>query len=194
MNGYFCLAFKSMSSVSTISAAEGQFETSKQLVPCEVVERDSLAEHKVFINIANEIAKFSKCRAKQVGCIIVKDRRIISSGCNGTPTGAINCCDIFDPTKMNDVSYRMKHHEFSQAMECHAEQNAILMAARYGNAIEGCTFYVSLKPCEQCLKMIASLNVKHIYYSNEYDLFKQYSPQVQVMIRELGIEIVKIDV
>lgn len=164
-----------------------------QHVPCKVVERNSDEEHKIFINIANEIAKFSKCRAKQVGCIIVKDRRIISSGCNGTPTGAVNCCEIFDPTKMNNTEYRMKHHDFSQAMECHAEQNAILMAARHGKAIDGCTFYVSLKPCEQCLKMIASLNVKNIYYNKEYDMFKQYSQQVQLMIQELGINIVKVE-
>ena len=60
----------------------------------------TIMEHSIFINIANEIAKFSKCQSKQVGCIIVKDKRIISSGCNGTPTGAINCSDLFDKNKM----------------------------------------------------------------------------------------------
>lgn len=159
----------------------------------DIIKPGSIEEHKVFLSIVNQIAKFSKCRSKQVGCIIVKDRKIISSGCNGTPTGAVNCCDIFDPNRMNEPEYRKQHHEFSLAMECHAEQNAILMAARYGNSVDGCTFYVSMKPCEDCLKMIANLNVKNIYYSKEYDMFKNYSPNVEMMIKQLNINIVKID-
>lgn len=157
-----------------------------------IIQQRSNDEHKIFIQIAELISKFSKCRSKQVGCIIVKDRRIIASGCNGTPSGAINCCDIFEPERMNEPEYRNTHHDFSNAMECHAEQNAILMAAKYGNAIDGCVFYVSLKPCEQCMKMIAQLNVKHIYYHKDYDMFKEYSKQVQQMIQDLGIQITKI--
>ena len=159
-----------------------------------IIQRDSLEEHQRFIRIANTIGEFSKCRSKQVGCIIVKDRKIIASGCNGTPSGAINCCDLFETENMNDKEYRAEHHEFSNAMECHAEQNAILMAAKYGNAIEGCIFYVSLKPCEQCMKMIAQLNVKQIYYDKDYDLFLEYSKPVQQMIKNLGINITKISV
>ena len=176
---------------------EGVYDTIQNtFVPVidEVIKPGSIEEHKVFLTIANQIAKFSKCRSKQVGCIIVKDRRIISSGCNGTPAGAVNCCDIFDPKRMNEPEYRKLHHTFSCAMECHAELNAILMAARYGNAVEGCVFYVSMKPCEDCLKSISNLGVKNIYYSKEYDLFKQYSKDVQQMIEQLKINIVKIDI
>ena len=156
-----------------------------------IIHRNSIEEHKIFIQITELISRFSKCRSKQVGCIIVKDRKIIASGCNGTAQGVINCCDLFDPDKMKDIEYRKVHHEFSNAMECHAEQNAILMAAKYGNAIDGCTFYISLKPCEQCIKMIAQLNVKNIYYHNDYDMFMKYSDHVNEMIKTLGINIVK---
>lgn len=165
-----------------------------QPVGLEIIQRNSIEEHKVFLAIAELISKFSKCRAKQVGCIIVKDRRIVASGCNGSPSGAVNCCDIFDPRLMNNIEYRLKHHEFSTAMECHAEQNAIDNAAYFGNKIKGSVFYVSMKPCEQCLKLIASLKVKYIYYSHEYDMFKDYSPQVKKMIEDLGIHIIKIDI
>ena len=159
-----------------------------------VIKRNSHEEHVVFMNIANQYAKFSKCQSKRVGCVIVKDRVIISTGCNGTPAGAVNCCDLFDYSKMSDPEYREKHHQFSNAMECHAEQNAIAKAARFGNPIDGTSFYVSMKPCEQCLKLIANLNVKDIYYSSEYDKFIEYSPEVKQMISELGIHITKIEI
>jgi len=159
-----------------------------------VISRDSHEEHVIFMNIANQYAKFSKCQSKRVGCVIVKDRVIISTGCNGTPAGAINCCDIFEASKMSDPEYRKLHHEFSNSMECHAEQNAIAKAARFGNPINGAVFYVSMKPCEQCLKLIANLNVKQIYYSSEYDKFIEYSPEVNKMISQLGIQITKINI
>lgn len=150
-------------------------------------------QHKVFIAIANEIAKFSKCQSKQVGCIVVKDGRIISSGCNGTPTGAINCSELFTSARMNDPIYRETHHAFSEAMECHAEENAILMAARYGNSIDKSIFYVSMKPCERCLKMIANLNVKYIYYDKVYDKCVEYKDYVKDMIRDLDIHLIDIN-
>ena len=153
----------------------------------------TIMEHSIFINIANEIAKFSKCQSKQVGCIIVKDKRIISSGCNGTPTGAINCSDLFDKNKMCETNYREIHHQFSESMECHAEENAILMAAKFGNCIDGAVFYVSMKPCERCLKMIANLNVKNIYYDKIYDKFVNYSDDVNMMIQKLGINLIHVE-
>ena len=165
-------------------------ETSAKLV--EMNRMNETSEHQIFINIALEIAKFSKCQSKQVGCVIVRNRRIISSGCNGSPSGAVNCCEIFDSQTMSDPHIREQHHAFSESMECHAEENAIIMAAKFGNAVEGCTFYVSMKPCERCLKMIAGLGVKNIYYHNEYDKFIEYSPHVQQMIRDLNINIIKV--
>ena len=150
-------------------------------------------EHKIFINIANEIAKFSKCQSKQVGCIIVKDKRIISSGCNGTPSGSVNCSDLFNSEYMSNENYREKHHKFSESLECHAEENAILMAAKFGNSIDDSVFYVSLKPCERCLKMIANLNVKYIYYYKDYDKFISYSDEVNKMIETLGIHLIQIN-
>ena len=150
-------------------------------------------QHKIFIAIANEIAKFSKCQSKQVGCIVVKEGRIISSGCNGTPSGAVNCSKLFTSSRMHEPEYREKHHAFSEAMECHAEENAILMAARYGNNIEKSTFYVSMKPCERCLKMIANLNVKFIYYDKIYDKCVEYKDYVKEMIRDLGIRLIDVN-
>ena len=160
---------------------------------CTHSNHSSNNQHKIFIAIANEIAKFSKCQSKQVGCIVVKDGRIISSGCNGTPSGAVNCSNLFTSSRMREPEYREKHHAFSEAMECHAEENAILMAARYGNNIEKSTFYVSMKPCERCLKMIANLNVKFIYYDKIYDKCVEYKDYVKEMIRDLGIRLIDVN-
>ena len=159
-----------------------------------IVQRDSIEEHKLFLKIALIISEFSKCASKQVGCIVVKDRRIISSGCNGTAPGFCNCCELFDSSRMSDAEYRKLHHSFSNSVECHAEQNAMLMALRHGVQIDGCIFYVSMKPCEQCMKMIAQLNVKNIYYYKDYDMLVKYSEETQNMIDNLGIKITKLEI
>lgn len=146
----------------------------------------------IFLNIAEEISKFSKCVSKQVGCVIVKYNRIISTGCNGTPSGAVNCDSIFDREKIPDPEYRACHHQFSDSMECHAEENAILNAAYHGISIANSTFFISLKPCESCLKKIIALGVKSIFYRHEYDRFIEYSDYVSKMIADLDIKITKI--
>ena len=74
---------------------------------------------KIFIKIANEIASASKCVSKQVGAVIVKDGRILSTGYNGTPPGYENCCDHWNN------EYTSEHHEWSKTYEIHAEMNAI---------------------------------------------------------------------
>ena len=154
---------------------------------------NSVNKHVIFMNIADEISKFSKCVSKQVGCVIVRDGRIISSGCNGTPSGAVNCCELFHHTMMSNDDYRSVHHEFSESMECHAEENAIIIAAKYGVSINGSDLYVSMKPCQRCLKMIAGLGIKNIYYRREYDKCMTYHPNVIKMINDLNINLVKID-
>ena len=150
-------------------------------------------KHNIFLNITDEFTKFSKCISKQVGCIIVKDNRIISSGVNGSPSGATNCCEIFDKSLIQDPEYREKHHKFSESMECHAEENAIINAAKYGICLMNSELYVSMKPCERCLKMIANLGIKNIYYRNDYDKFIEYSEEVKQMITDLHINIIKIN-
>ena len=90
-----------------------------------------------FINIAKELATASKCVSKQVGAVIVKDGRILSTGYNGTPAGFINCCDHWNN------EYTAEHHEWSKTYEIHAEMNAIIWAAREGISIEGATIYVT---------------------------------------------------
>ena len=84
----------------------------------------------IFLNIAKEIAKGSKCVSIHVGCVIEKNNRILSTGYNGTPSGYMNCHDHWKG------EYTHEHHEWSIKYEIHAEMNALLWAARNGISVE----------------------------------------------------------
>ena len=116
-----------------------------------------------FINIALEIARASKCVSKQVGAVIVKDGRILSTGYNGTPAGYTNCCEYWED------GYTSEHHEWSKTYEIHAEMNAIIWAAREGISIKGSTIYVTLEPCSDCSKNIIASGIKRIVYDKSYE-------------------------
>jgi dCMP deaminase len=116
-----------------------------------------------FINIAHEIASASKCVSKQVGAVIVKDGRILSTGYNGTPAGYTNCCDHWEN------EYTKEHHDWSKTYEIHAEMNALIWAARRGIAIEGATIYVTLEPCSECSKNLIASGIVRIVYDRAYE-------------------------
>ena len=118
---------------------------------------------KNFLNIARELASASKCVSKQVGAVIVRDGRILSTGYNGTPPSYTNCCDHWNN------EYTQEHHEWSQTYEIHAEMNAIIWAAREGISIKGATIYVTLEPCSQCSKNVIASGIKRIVYEKSYE-------------------------
>ena len=118
---------------------------------------------KNFINIAREIASASKCVSKQVGAVIVRDGRILSTGYNGTPAGYTNCKNHWNG------EYTSEHHEWSKTYEIHAEMNAIIWAARQGISIEGATIYVTLEPCSECSKNVIASGIKKIVYDKAYE-------------------------
>ena len=108
---------------------------------------------KTFINIAKEVGTLSHCTRSKVGAVLVKDGNVISFGYNGTPAGMDNGCEENDVTKEEVI---------------HAEMNAILKAAKSGNAVEGSTLYLTLSPCKECSKLILQSGVKKVVYLNTY--------------------------
>jgi len=134
-----------------------------------------------FINIAKEIATASKCVSKQVGAVIVKDGRILSTGYNGTPAGYINCCDYWDN------KYTKEHHEWSKLYEIHAEMNAIIWAAREGISIKDATIYVTLEPCSECSKNLIASGIKRIVYEKSYE--HNNSEIISKFIKDNGVVI-----
>jgi dCMP deaminase len=104
--------------------------------------------------MAQEWAKLSYCKRKQVGALIVKDRMIISDGYNGTPSGFENCCE-------NEEG---KTHWYV----LHAEANAILKLAASTQSAKGATLYLTLSPCKECSKLILQAGITRLVYINEY--------------------------
>tara|TARA_Y100001951_G_C11298063_1_gene277516 strand:- start:40485 stop:40985 length:501 start_codon:yes stop_codon:yes gene_type:complete len=139
-------------------------------------------KHQMMMNIAHEMASQSKCISKNVGAVIAKDGRIISTGYNGTPSGLPNCCDVAeeigfgrlysDPntlTVSTQMTDRPKHSAWSDQNEIHAEQNAIIFAAKHGVAVQGCVMYVTHSPCPTCCKIIAQSGIQTVIYDELYD-------------------------
>ncbi len=108
---------------------------------------------KTFINIAKEVGTLSYCTRSKVGAVLVKDGNVISFGYNGTPAGMDNGCEENNVTKDEVI---------------HAEMNAILKAAKSGNAVDGSTLYLSLSPCQNCCKLIIQSGIKRVVYLEGY--------------------------
>ena len=124
-------------------------------------------KHLKYLRIAKIYAEMSNCVSHQVGAILVKDGRIISTGYNGTPAGYKNCNEIFpDYSKEND---RQVHMEFSDRYELHSEQNLLIQAAREGISIKDSILYCTTQPCWTCLKMMIGAGIKEIYFTDFYD-------------------------
>jgi len=118
-----------------------------------------------FMKTAFLLAEHSHCVSYHVGAVIVKDNRIISLGYNGTPAGNKNCDEEFDGKAFD----RKAHTEWSNQNEIHAESNAISFAAKNGLEIKDCDMYVTLTPCNHCLKNIVAAGIKNVYYYTGYD-------------------------
>ncbi|NMC60764.1 MAG: dCMP deaminase [Candidatus Methanofastidiosa archaeon] len=121
--------------------------------------------HDLYVKMVFILAEESKCVSHQVAALIVKEGRIISTGINGTPSGLPNCCEIFDKDNFD----REEHHKWSKDNEVHAEMNAVAFAAKYDIGVEGCDMYVTISPCNDCLKNLIPAGIKNIYYLYLYD-------------------------
>lgn len=116
-----------------------------------------------YLDVAEAIAKRSKCVSLQVGCVLVKDDQIISTGINGTPETYTNCATEFEGCSKDYIKHY--HHEWSSKYEIHAEMNAILRA---GQSVKGAVAYCTHSPCFNCTKHLLAAGIKDIYYRNRY--------------------------
>ncbi|MGL4798084.1 MAG: deoxycytidylate deaminase [Cellulosilyticaceae bacterium] len=118
-----------------------------------------------FMDIANLVKTRSTCMRRQVGAVVVKDKRILSTGYNGSPTACQHCTDIGClRTKLGVPSG--ERHELCRAL--HAEQNAIAQAAHHGISMAGSTIYVTAQPCSLCAKLLINAGITHIIYEGDY--------------------------
>jgi dCMP deaminase len=138
------------------------------------------------MNIAMLAASRSTCLRRQVGAVIVKNKKVLATGYNGAPAGLKHCLDIGCLRQKLKIPSGQRH-ELCRAI--HAEQNAIIQAATSGVSIEGGTLYSTTFPCILCAKMIINAGIKKIYVTEGYpdDLSRE-------MMDEAGIAVVRMNV
>ncbi|MEW6367439.1 MAG: deaminase [Acidobacteriota bacterium] len=139
-----------------------------------------------FMDIARMVAMRSNCLKRKVAAVIAKDRRIISTGYNGTPRGIRNCNEGGCP-RCNQFA-----DSGSGLEECycsHGEENAIVQAAYHGVCIAGGTLYSTHAPCLLCTKMIINSGIVEVVYSDEYPL----NAAAFQLLREAGIQLRKFE-
>lgn len=136
-----------------------------------------------FMDIAHKVAARSNCMKRQVAAVIVADRRIVSTGYNGTPRGVKNCNEGGCP-RCNNFSESGKN--LDECLCSHGEENAIVQAAYHGIAIKGATLYTTYSPCLICSKMIINAGIRRVVFNEQYPL----NETATMMLREAGVEIV----
>ncbi len=115
------------------------------------------------MGIALAVRARANCQGSRVGAIVVKDDRIISTGYNGTPSGMTNCLDG-GCHRCRDRERYPKGKAYDLCICVHAEQNALLSAARFGIAVEGADLYTTMQPCFGCIKEMLQARVKRVLY------------------------------
>ena len=127
-----------------------------------------------FMEIARVVSKRSTCLRRSVGAVIVKNRQIVATGYNGTPSGFENICE--------DENGHTKPYVL------HAEANAITKVAKSANNCDGSTLYITAAPCIECSKLIIQAGIRRVVYSDDYR-----SEEGLDLLRRVGIECVQIE-
>ena len=139
-----------------------------------------------FMDMAKLVSTWSSCyqENRQVGCVIVKDKRIITTGYNGAPSGVRSCKEKGECLRRKINIPSGTHHEICYAV--HAAQTAIVQAGRLNVNIKDATMYVTHQPCSICAKLIINAGIKKVVYNEGYpDTFSLE------MLSEAGVEVVK---
>ncbi len=138
-----------------------------------------------FMQIVEVVKTRSTCLRRQVGAVIVKDNRIITTGYNGAPSHLKHCTELGGCERQKMGIPSGERHELCRAL--HAEQNAIIQAAKLGNTTEGATIYVNVQPCVICAKMIINAGIVRVVYKGEYP-----DEMAKAMLEEANIVLTKL--
>ncbi len=123
---------------------------------------------KRFIEMARVVGNWSSCfkENRHVGAVIVKDKRILTTGYNGAPSGVTSCKDRGECIRILNNIESGTRQEFCYSV--HAEQNAICQAAKLGISVEGATLYCTHQPCSVCTRLIINAGIKRVVYEEGY--------------------------
>lgn len=141
-----------------------------------------------FMEMAQLVSTWASCyqEERKVGAVIVKDKRVMTTGYNGAPAGVSTCVERGECLRKKLGIPSGTRHEMCYAV--HAEQNAIIQAARLGVSIDGATLYCTHQPCGICAKMIVNAGIARVVYNEGYpDAF------AVEMLNEGGVKLEKYD-
>lgn len=134
-----------------------------------------------FLNLASHISGWSKDPSTKVGCVVVGlDREIRSTGFNGFPRG------------IEDTAARLQDRAKKYPLICHAEENAIMHAARVGVSLKGCTAYVTWPPCTRCARSLVQAGVANVVYPRGLEIPERWQEDFEMstdMFSEAGLEV-----
>ena len=127
-----------------------------------------------FMQIARTVATRATCPRASVGCVLTRDRRILTTGYNGAPRGVAHCTEV-GCLMVNDHCQRTTH----------AEANAVVQAALHGVSLEGATAYCTHHPCVNCVKVFISSGIRQIVDATPYS-----DPVAVALCKEAGVHLV----
>ncbi|RLE42841.1 cell division protein DedD [Candidatus Woesearchaeota archaeon] len=134
-----------------------------------------------FLGIVQEVAKRATCDRGRSACVVVKDKRILTTGYVGSPAGLPHCDDVGHQFK------RVTHEDGTVSNHCvrtvHAEQNAICQAAKFGISLDGATMYCTMEPCYTCAKMIINAGIKRVVCLHRYHAGKD----TEEVLKQAGV-------
>ena len=143
-----------------------------------------------FLDLCEAVARRATCDRGRSGCVIVKDKRIMTTGYVGAPAGLPHCDEVgHDMRKIFDNNGNVTQH---CVRTLHAEQNAIIQAARFGIPLEGATLFCKMTPCRTCAMMIINAGIKRVVCDKRYhddadtrEMFKQACVELVIMNDEV---------
>jgi dCMP deaminase len=140
-----------------------------------------------FMEITRLVAKRATCLRRQVGAVLVMDKRLLATGYNGAPSGLAHCLEVGCLREKRQIPSG-ERHELCRGL--HAEQNVIIQAAFHGIRIQGSTLYCTNLPCAICTKMLINAGIREIIYEGGYgdDLSKEILLEARIPTRQLSLK------
>jgi len=138
-----------------------------------------------FMNMADLVSTRSTCLRRKVGAVIVKEKRVLSTGYNGAPRRLKHCGEVGCVRERNNIASGTRH-ELCRGV--HAEQNAVIQAAYFGVSIKGGTIYTTAFPCVLCAKILINAGIEEVVYKDDYidDLSKSILEESRVLVRRFS--------
>jgi len=162
-------------------------EQAKQVIQALAADQKRPDWDTYFMNIARVVSLRGNCIKRKVAAVIVKDRRVISTGYNGTPRGIANCNEGGCP---RCYRFGSSGEKLDECYCSHAEENAIVQAAYHGASIKDATIYTTYSPCLICTKMILNSGLSEVVYSKSYtieDVPLKLLKEAGIVVRQIEI-------